>query len=255
MNAHNKTVNLIFVFIFFADMIFAQLKTRFDYCVYTSSDGKKSEMINVYKPAIAENNLKSKSFINADCIVWPYPFYPDLSIIDKNCFDFILNNKNSIDYFNSGIFNKNSLLYSGFIKGVDDYKSNGSLNSSRKEILNPYNIFIGHDFTRSFRKPFLLRENVISERYNKYINSIKAPEKYNIDYAFLDFHDIYFSTTESNDRNYVSGNEMYYSKRGYFLSANDNNPRYMSTQGIYNNDDDLFILLWLFDIFSEINRK
>ena len=91
--------------------------------------------------------------------------------------------------------------------------------------------------------------------YYYFANNNKAPQLFNFDYELMDFTDKYFSISEIFDINYITGNDMYYSRRGFFMSANDNTPRYLRTKGIYHDDDDALILLWLFDIFSEIGRK
>lgn len=256
MNAQLKTINLVIVFIFWANLILAQLKTKFDYSVYTSSDGKKSEMINVYKPAIPENILKSKSFFIADFRVRPGSFYPQLSIIDKDCSDFILIKDFSIINMSTHICNKNNLLSYSILNVITDFNRAGSFNSCNINISDPYKISDRNDFIRSLRKPSQIKEIEMFKGGNYYFLNYKAPQLLNIDYTYMDFHNIYFSGTEKNDINYATGKDMYYSRRGYFLSPNDNNPRYMNTQGIYNDDDDdALILLWLFDIFSEISRK
>ncbi|MBK7096567.1 MAG: hypothetical protein IPH57_16460 [Saprospiraceae bacterium] len=140
-----------------------------------------------------------------------------------------------------------------------DFKIAKTLDSGQKNNSNASKIFRfkKSDFVEYYNSKIRFQHGGI-DRFkdgNFYFLKLKTPQKINIDYAFRDFHNIYFSGTEKNDIDYATGKDMYYSRRGYFLSANDNNPRYMYTQGEYNNTDDIFILLWLFDIFSEIGRK
>lgn len=255
MNAQLKTINLVIVFVFWADLILAQLKTKFDYSVYTSSDCKKSEMINVYKPAIAENILKSISFFNADFRVRPGSFYPELSIIDKDCFDFILNKDFSIINMSTHICNKNNLLSYSILNVITDFNRAGLFNSCNINIYDPYKISDRNNFNGSVRKPSQLKEIEMFKGGNYYFLNSKAPQLFNFDYEFMDLPDMYFSKTEIHNVNYITGNDLYYSERGYFKSTTDNTPRYLNTKGIYHDDDDAFILLWLFDIFSEIGRK
>jgi hypothetical protein len=167
--------------------------------------------------------------------------------------------KKNEDNFITSIHRRGEAPTLSEVDRYSDFKIAKTLNYGQKNFSNPFKIFQfkKSEFVGNDNSKILFKHGGI-DRFkdeNYYFLKINTTHKVNIDYVFRDFNSIYFSSTDINDINYVTGKDMYYSRRGYFLSANDNKPRYMYTRGEYNNTDDIFILLWLFDIFSEISRK
>ncbi len=143
-----------------------------------------------------------------------------------------------------------------YLAGIIDFKRAGSINSSNYYIYDQYKNFSRNDSIRKIRMPYQPAISAMFKPDNYYfVKNCKTPQLYNFDYEFMDFPDMYFSNTERNYVNYITGKDLYYSKRGYFMSTKDNTPRYLNTKGIYHDDDDSLILLLLFDIFAEIGRK
>ena len=261
MNEHFKIIALISIFGILPEMFFAQLKTKFDFyiCNTPVENGIKKIDTNQQIQQVSIFNLTSVS--NDRYRNQSTSLSPEFSVIRKDYYAFAAQHTFCMRDINLFLKNKSQSSHLNRLNETTNLRVIKTFNS---DIDNSSNAFAllqinGNDFIaiNSNINSSQLKKNdhLIDGSYYFGNYGMKVPRFNNIDYALLDFNESYFARTEFYHSNYVTENDLYHTRRGYFMTAYDNSPRYLYTKGFYNYDNDPFIIQWLFFLVSDIKEN
>lgn len=81
------------------------------------------------------------------------------------------------------------------------------------------------------------------------------PALYKILNEYSDLRHPYFSNIEEFNIKFINDRNLYTSKNGYFLSSSGLDPRYIFTNGYYINENDIFLIPWIYFLISDIKQS